>query len=104
MLLALRQGAATVFADAEEDYSSVPALKARLEAWRARYPAAFRDAYMTVSSPAVFSPFVRLELLGWDPIFGASTAGTITAVRQSLLHDCPQNCWPKLETLRLTWF
>ena len=71
------QGAATVFADADESFATVGALKERLEGWRARYPAAFRDAYMTVSSPAVFSPFVRLELLSWDPVFGASTAGAL---------------------------
>ena len=65
-----------MFADADESFATVGALKERLEGWRGRYPAAFRDAYMTVSSPAVFSPFVRLELLGWDPVYGASTAGT----------------------------
>lgn len=30
---------------------------------------AYRDAYMSLSAAAVFAPFVRLELLNWDPIF-----------------------------------
>ena len=30
---------------------------------------AYRDAYMSLSAAAVFAPFVRLELLKWDPIF-----------------------------------
>jgi len=67
-----------VFADADESFATVGALKGRLEGWRGRYPAAFRDAYMTVSSPAVFSPFVRLELLAWDPVYGASGAGALS--------------------------
>ena len=30
---------------------------------------AYRDAYMSLSAAAVFAPYVRLELLQWDPIF-----------------------------------
>lgn len=33
-------------------------------------PGAYRDAYMGLSAPVVFAPFVRLELLAWDPLFG----------------------------------
>ena len=33
-----------------------------------------RDAYMTVSAPALFAPFVRLELLKWAPLGGAAGA------------------------------
>ena len=37
---------------------------------------AYRDAYMSLSAAAVFAPFVRLELLNWDPIF-TGQAGTV---------------------------
>lgn len=45
------------------------------ECWQGSYPAAYRDAYMAVSAPAIFAPFVRLELLHWDPLFGADGGG-----------------------------
>lgn len=64
-----------MFTDASEDYSSVEAVKLRLEDWQTSYPAAYRDAYMPLSAPAIFAPFVRLELLQWDPLFGGSASG-----------------------------
>ena len=59
----------TVFADAGEDYANIGAVKERLEGWRRRYPGTFRDAYMGVSAPAIFAPFVRCQLIGWDPLY-----------------------------------
>ncbi|CAK0740516.1 hypothetical protein CVIRNUC_001256 [Coccomyxa viridis] len=61
--------AATVFADASEEFGALPTVKRRLEAWKATQGGAYRDAYMSLSAAAVFAPYVRLELLQWDPIF-----------------------------------
>lgn len=69
------QAAGTVFADASDEYSSVGAVLARLQDWQAQQPGAYRDAYMGVSAPAIFAPFVRLQLLAWDPLWGG-TEGT----------------------------
>ena len=57
-----------VFADADEQYSSLGAVKGQLERWRGSYPASYRDAYVGLSAPALFAPFVRLQLLQWDPL------------------------------------
>jgi GC-rich sequence DNA-binding factor-like protein len=73
-----KQVAATVFADVSEDYSTVEAVARRLEDWQTSYPAAYRDAYMPLSAPAIFAPFVRLDLLHWDLLFGRPTAGGST--------------------------
>lgn len=59
-----------VFQDADDEYGTLPAIKARLEAWKARQPGAYRDAYVSLSAPALFAPFVRLELLKWRPLHG----------------------------------
>lgn len=32
-------------------------------------PGSYRDAYMALSAPAIFAPFVRLDLLHWEPIY-----------------------------------
>ncbi|CAI5952768.1 unnamed protein product, partial [Closterium sp. NIES-64] len=59
-----------VFADAAEEYSRIERVKERMERWKQQHPSAYRDAYASMSAPALFAPFVRLELLRWDPLFG----------------------------------
>lgn len=66
------EASASVLADASEEYGSLPAVKDRLEQWKQQQPGAYADAYMSLSVPAVLAPFVRLELLHWDPLFGGS--------------------------------
>ena len=88
-VLACKQVAATVFADASEDYSTVEAVKRRLEDWQISYPAAYRDAYMPMSAPAIFAPFVRLDLLHWDLLFGTPASGGFSSCHagSQLAHD-----------------
>ncbi|KAG7940747.1 hypothetical protein I3843_16G002900 [Carya illinoinensis] len=51
-----------------EEYSRLSAVKERFEKWKRDYSSSYRDAYMSLSVPAIFSPYVRLELLKWDPL------------------------------------
>lgn len=60
---------ASVFTDADEEYGSLAAVQQRLEAWRQRQPEAYAAAYVADSAPAIFAPFVRNELLSWEPVF-----------------------------------
>ena len=32
------------------------------------HSSSYKDAYMSLSLPLIFSPYVRLELLRWDPL------------------------------------
>lgn len=57
----------SVFKDADEDFASITAVKGRLEEWKAKFPGTYHDAYVSLSAPALFAPFVRQELLGWLP-------------------------------------
>ncbi|KAL3131084.1 hypothetical protein ABBQ38_000395 [Trebouxia sp. C0009 RCD-2024] len=66
------EASASVFADASEEYGSLAAVKHRLEQWKQQQPGAYADAYMSLTVPAVMAPFVRLELLQWDPLLGGS--------------------------------
>ena len=59
----------SVFADADEEYGSLPAVKRRLEKWQRDQPEAYGSAYAEDSVPAIVAPFVRNELLAWDPLF-----------------------------------
>ncbi|MCO5548339.1 hypothetical protein L7F22_001796 [Adiantum nelumboides] len=58
-----------VFGDAAEEYSQLAIVKEKLESWKRLYSSAYRDAYVSLSAPALFAPFVRLELLKWDPLY-----------------------------------
>ncbi|KAG2334405.1 hypothetical protein Bca52824_005585 [Brassica carinata] len=62
------QCADKVFSDASEEYSQLSRVKARLEKWKRDYSSTYRDAYMSLTVPSIFSPYVRLELLKWDPL------------------------------------
>ncbi|GMI90268.1 increased level of polyploidy1-1D [Hibiscus trionum] len=59
-----------VFSDASEEYSQLSAVKQKFEKLKKDYSSSYRDAYMSLSIPAIFSPYVRLELLKWDPLHG----------------------------------
>lgn len=65
----LLQTAEQIFSDAADEYSNLSVVKERLERWKKNYLPSYRDAYMSLSAPAVFSPYVRLELLKWDPLY-----------------------------------
>ena len=67
------EAAQSVFTDAAEEYGSLPAVKRHLEDWKQEHPSAYLDAYMSMNVAAVMAPFVRLELLQWDPIYGTNT-------------------------------
>lgn len=58
-----------IFSDASEEYSQLSVVKERFEKWKKMYSPSYQDAYMSLSVPAIFSPYVRLELLKWDPLY-----------------------------------
>lgn len=64
--------AARVFGDASEEFSQLGSVKETLESWKMLYSPAYRDAYVSLSAPALFAPYVRLELLKWDPLHSDS--------------------------------
>ncbi|KAH9624477.1 hypothetical protein KSS87_000847 [Heliosperma pusillum] len=64
----LIQTAGDVFSDASEEYSQLSSVKEIFERWKRLYAGSYRDAYISLSIPSIFSPYVRLELLKWDPL------------------------------------
>lgn len=66
--LEIYETAGSIFKDASDEFSSIDRIKDKLEQWKFRYPIQYRDAYVGLSAPALFAPFVRLELLHWDPL------------------------------------
>ncbi|URE21782.1 GC-rich sequence DNA-binding factor-like protein [Musa troglodytarum] len=68
----LLQTAEEIFSDASEEYSNLMIVKERFERWKSQYLSSYRDAYVSLSVPSLFSPYVRLELLKWDPLYDAT--------------------------------
>lgn len=74
------EASASVFSDAAEAYGSLPAVRARLERWKREQAASYRDAHLSLSVPALLAPFVRLQLLQWDPLFGGQAGASLAKV------------------------
>ncbi|KAL6543753.1 hypothetical protein OROGR_010250 [Orobanche gracilis] len=64
----LIQVADMIFSDAAEEFSQFSNVVGKFERWKKDYASSYRDAYMSLSLPAIFSPYVRLDLLKWDPL------------------------------------
>ncbi|KAH1242159.1 Transcriptional repressor ILP1 [Glycine max] len=63
------QAADGIFSDASEEYGQLSFVKRRMEEWKREYSSSYKDAYMSLSLPLVFSPYVRLELLRYKLLF-----------------------------------
>ncbi|XP_024520759.1 transcriptional repressor ILP1 isoform X1 [Selaginella moellendorffii] len=106
-----------IFSDASEEYSQLEMVKNRLTEWHREYPAAYTDAYVSLSAPAIFAPFVRLELLKWDPLRDSAgfesmkwhsllceyddsdlVPSLVERVALPLLHHYIGHCWDRLST------
>ncbi|WMV28152.1 hypothetical protein MTR67_021537 [Solanum verrucosum] len=64
----LLQVSEQIFGDAHEEYSQLSVVVEKFDRWKKDYASSYRDAYMSLSIPVIFSPYVRLELLKWDPL------------------------------------
>lgn len=64
----LLQTADQIFSDATKEYSTLSVVKDWFERMKKDYSLSYRDAYVSLSVPSIFSPYVRLELLKWDPL------------------------------------
>lgn len=57
-----------VFEDVVDDFHSLDFIKSRFEVWRRDFPDSYRDAYIGLCLPKLFSPLVRLQLITWSPL------------------------------------
>eukprot|EP01114_Cavostelium_apophysatum_P016725 TRINITY_DN4815_c0_g2_i1.p1 TRINITY_DN4815_c0_g2~~TRINITY_DN4815_c0_g2_i1.p1 ORF type:complete len:718 (+),score=211.05 TRINITY_DN4815_c0_g2_i1:81-2234(+) len=57
----------SVFSDTGEEFSTILGIKGKLESWKYEHGNSYRDAFVSMSVPELFSPYVRLEMLIWDP-------------------------------------
>ena len=59
---------AELFEDVTSSFSSVKEILSRFELWKFGFSESYKDAYMGICIPKLLAPFVKLELLLWNPL------------------------------------
>ena len=51
-----------------DEFASISMIKSRLEKWKFQFPQSYQQAYLSLCLPKQFLPFVKLQLLTWNPL------------------------------------
>ena len=57
-----------IFEDVVADFSSLDEIKSRFEEWKFGFSDTYKEAYVQLCLPKLFSPILRLEMLEWNPL------------------------------------
>src|SRR5690606_30725310 len=57
-----------IFKDTRDEFSKLSKIKEKFIEWKMKYPKSYVDTYCELSVEKVFAPFIRLELLEWNPL------------------------------------
>lgn len=57
-----------LFEDVEEDFSELENIRLHFEKWKTENSESYQEAYIGLCLPKLFNPFIRLELLEWNPL------------------------------------
>lgn len=58
----------TIFNDVNEEFSDLGVIKRRFEQWEELQPDSYSEAYIALCLPKLFTPFVKLALIDWNPL------------------------------------
>ena len=97
---ALREDIKTIFNDVVEDFHQLEVIKARFEQWKFYHPDSYQQAYVSMCLPKLFAPYVRYEMLHWNPLNVCDIDMTDFHLSFSLTHT--QDTYPPIESM--TWF
>ncbi|XP_071955937.1 PAX3- and PAX7-binding protein 1-like [Antedon mediterranea] len=64
----LIEEANALFSDVTEDFKSVVSIEERFQSWKFDQSESYHDAYISLCLPKLFSPFVKLQLISWNPL------------------------------------
>ncbi|CAH8659182.1 unnamed protein product [Schistosoma rodhaini] len=65
---ALLVDANALFEDVIEEFCELPLILERFIEWRNKYPESYQQAYISLCLPQLFSPIIRIQLIGWNPL------------------------------------
>ncbi|CAH8560364.1 unnamed protein product [Schistosoma turkestanicum] len=85
---ALLVDANALFEDVVEEFCELPLILERFIEWRNKYPESYQQAYISLCLPQLFSPIIRIQLIGWNPL--SNHANPIEEMKwfQDLLDFC----------------
>ncbi|XP_052087083.1 PAX3- and PAX7-binding protein 1-like [Mytilus californianus] len=64
----IHSGVERLFEDVVEDFSDIHSIRERFEDWRSLYNDTYKEAYIGLCLPKLVNPFVRLQLINWNPL------------------------------------
>lgn len=67
-LESIHTGVERLFEDVVEDFSEIHSIRERFEDWRSLYNDTYKEAYIGLCLPKLVNPFVRLQLINWNPL------------------------------------
>lgn len=62
------------FGDAIDEISSLDRVYGRFQEWKSKFPDVYRDSYCDLAAEKLYAPYVRAEMLSWDPLSVAMPA------------------------------
>lgn len=57
-----------VFADVNDGFGSLAEFRHWFERWKWSFSDTYSEAYILLCLPKIFGPFIRIELLSWNPL------------------------------------
>ena len=57
-----------VFSDVVDEFHKLSLVKERYEQWKWGFNESYKQAYISLCLPKLFDPFVRLEMIDWNPL------------------------------------
>ena len=67
-LAKILKDAESVFEDVVADFKSIREIMSRFEQWKFAFSDTYKEAFLGICLPKLFTPFVTLELLNWKPL------------------------------------
>lgn len=64
----LSKSVSTLFDDVVDDFSQLDLIRGRFETWKRDYSDSYNEAFIALCLPKLFTPFVKLELVCWNPL------------------------------------
>lgn len=58
----------TIFEDVNEEFYNLSILKRRFEEWAKFQTESYEEAYIALCLPKLFTPYVKLALIDWNPL------------------------------------
>lgn len=57
-----------VFSDVMDEFSRVPSILMHFREWKYSFPTSYNQAYISLYVPKVIAPYIRLQLISWNPL------------------------------------